>query len=154
MTKSKKVMTKSFSLRKYRAKRLHNEVVSLSNTYIHTYINRKTQSEKYVITQSYTVHKPHTGGYCKQNQYTLLNLSTGDKQNDVVIVNPKQQGKHENKYSPTLMCRFMIHMCTHIYIYSTYILTKYRARKSFMTRSFIFNTQNKSFHDRIISLVQ
>ena len=30
------------------------------------------------------------------------------------------------------------HICTHI-------LSKYRARKSFMTRSFLFNIQNKSF---------
>ena len=49
---------------------------------------------------------------------------------------------------------FMIHICTHIYIYSTYILTKYRARNSFMMRSFLFNTQDKRFHDRVTSLVQ
>ena len=36
----------------------------------------------------------------------------------------------------------------------TNILTKYRARKSFTTRLFLFNTQNKSFHDRLIYLVQ
>ena len=36
----------------------------------------------------------------------------------------------------------------------TDIITKYRARKSFMTRMFIFNTQNKSFHDRLIYLVK
>ena len=40
---------------------------------------------------------------------------------------------------------------THMY---THILTKYRARKSFMTKSFLFNRQNKSFHDRVVSLVQ
>ena len=32
----------------------------------------------------------------------------------------------------------------------TNILTQYRARKSFITRLFIFNTQNKSFNDRLI----
>ena len=32
----------------------------------------------------------------------------------------------------------------------TNILTKYRARKRFMTRLFIFNTQNKSFNYRLI----
>ena len=32
----------------------------------------------------------------------------------------------------------------------THILTKYRARKSFVTRSYLFNTQNKSFRDRVI----
>ena len=31
----------------------------------------------------------------------------------------------------------------------THILTTYRTRKSFTTRSFIFNMQNKSFHDRV-----
>ena len=36
----------------------------------------------------------------------------------------------------------------------TNILTKYRARKRFMTRLFLFNTQNKSFRDRLISLIQ
>ena len=40
-----------------------------------------------------------------------------------------------------------IHMYTHI-------ITKYRARKSFMMRSFVFNTQNNSFHGRLISPVQ
>ena len=40
---------------------------------------------------------------------------------------------------------------THMY---THILTKYRARNSFMTKSFIFNIKNKSFHDIVISLVQ
>ena len=36
----------------------------------------------------------------------------------------------------------------------TNILTKYRSGKSFMTRLFLFNTQNKSFHDRLIYLVK
>ena len=36
----------------------------------------------------------------------------------------------------------------------TNILTKYRAIKSFMTRLFLFNTQNKSFHDRLIYIVK
>ena len=34
------------------------------------------------------------------------------------------------------------------------ILTKYRSRKSFMTRLFIFNTQNNSFHDILIYLIK
>ena len=40
---------------------------------------------------------------------------------------------------------------THMY---THIITKYRARNIFMTKSFLFNIQNKSFHDRVISLLQ
>ena len=34
------------------------------------------------------------------------------------------------------------------------ILTKYRARNSFMTRLLILNTQDKIFHDRLIYLVK
>ena len=40
---------------------------------------------------------------------------------------------------------------THMY---TNISPKYRARKNFMTKSFLFNIQNKSSHDRFIYLVQ
>ena len=40
---------------------------------------------------------------------------------------------------------------THIY---THMLSKYRARKNFMTHSFLFIIQNKKFQDRVISLVQ
>ena len=39
--------------------------------------------------QSYTVHQPHTGIDCKYIQSALLNLSMGDKKNDVVVFNPK-----------------------------------------------------------------
>ena len=34
------------------------------------------------------------------------------------------------------------------------ILTKYRARNSFMKTLFLFNTQNKSFHGRLIYIVK
>ena len=36
----------------------------------------------------------------------------------------------------------------------TNIITIYRARKSFMTRLFLFNIEDKSFHDRLIYIVQ
>ena len=42
----------------------------------------------------------------------------------------------------------------HDTIMYTNILTKYRARNSFMTRLFIFNTKNKSFHDILIYIVK
>ena len=58
------------------------------------------------------------------------------------------QGKHELTYTHSIYVQ--IHD-TSMY---THILSKYRARKSFMTRSFLFKTQNKSFHDRGIYLVQ
>ena len=44
------------------------------------------------------VQETHMWSDCKQNKSALLNLSMGDKLNDAVIVNPKYQGKHENKY--------------------------------------------------------
>ena len=40
---------------------------------------------------------------------------------------------------------------TNIY---TNVQTKYRARNSFMTRLFLSNTQNKSFHGRLIYIVK
>ena len=36
----------------------------------------------------------------------------------------------------------------------TNIQTKYRERESLMTRLFLFNTQNKIFHDRLINLLK
>ena len=42
----------------------------------------------------------------------------------------------------------------YIQINKPYILTKYVAIKGFMTRSFLFNIINKSFHDRVIYIVQ
>ena len=36
----------------------------------------------------------------------------------------------------------------------TNIITKYMARKSFMKGLFLFNTQNKSLHEKLIYLVQ
>ena len=36
-----------------------------------------------------TVHQPHIGSDYDYNQYALLNPSMGDKQNDVVIFNTK-----------------------------------------------------------------
>ena len=66
--------------------------------------------------QSYTVHQPHVGRNCKYNQSVLLNLSTEDKHNEVVIVNTnnyKENMKIHIHIPGT--CRFMIHICTHIY---------------------------------------
>ena len=56
------------------------------------------------------------------------------------------QVKHETTYTHTI----------YVHIYDTHMYThirKCRARKSFMTIPFLFNIQNKSFHDRDISLV-
>ena len=56
---------------------------------MYTYINPQTHSGYRAIMQSYTVQQPHTEIDCKYNQSALLNLSMGDKQNDVVIFKPK-----------------------------------------------------------------
>ena len=42
------------------------------------------------------VQKPHTGIYCKYNESDLLNISMGDKQNGVVIVNPQKSKEKMN----------------------------------------------------------
>ena len=51
--KNKRVMKNSCYINKNRTKGLHSEVVSISNTYIQTYINPKTQSGDRARTQSY-----------------------------------------------------------------------------------------------------
>ena len=93
------------------------------------------------------VQQPHTGRYFEHNQFACLNLSTGGKHNNVVIVNPKNIKKHLKQIYATMYVQ--IHE-TNMY---THILTKYNTRKIFMTKLFLFNTQNKIFHDRLISLV-
>ena len=47
-------------------------------------------------------------------------------------------------------------MYVHIHDTNMYtnIQTKYRARDIFMTKLFLFNTQNNILHDRLIYLVQ
>ena len=66
----------------------------------------------------------------------------GDKQNYIVIVNNKNN-KENTKY---------IYATMHMQIYEshiyTHILTKYRARKSFVTRSI------NSFYNRVIFILQ
>ena len=47
----------------------------------------------------------------------------------------------QTEYEPT-----HIHIYVHIYIF-------FKSKGVFMTRSFIFHTQNKSFHDVVSSLV-
>ena len=54
-----------------------------------TYINPQTQSGDHTITQSYTAQQPPMGSGFKYIKSALSNLSMGDKHNDVVIVNTK-----------------------------------------------------------------
>ena len=71
----------------------------------------------------------------------------GDKKYDEDILNTNHyKGKIKLHIHIPYMCTFIIHMYTHI--------RKFRAGKSFMTKSFILNISNKSFHEVVISLVQ
>ena len=128
--KNYKCHEKVISVWLHRTKRLHYKVVSFRNTHMHTYINPQSQSGDRSITQYYTVQQPHTGSDCKYNQYSQLNLIMGYKQNDVVVINTKNNKEDKKLHIHT--------PCTQICIYSKYIITKYRERNSFMTRSFIF----------------
>ena len=83
----------------------------------------------------------------KYIQFSLLKLSMGDKKYNVVIINPRNY-KENMKLHIHIPCTFtfMIHICTQIYI-------NIGQERVFMMKSFLFNIQNKSFHDRVISLV-
>ena len=55
--------------------------------------------------------------------------------------------KNETKYTHTM----------YVHIHDTNMYTqifKYRSRKYFMTNELLFNIQNKSFYDRVISIVR
>ena len=94
------------------------------------------------------VQQPPTGNNCKYIQSALLNLSTVDKQYDVVIFNPNNY-KENMKLHIHIPCTltFIIHICTQIYINKVQgIFLK--------TNLFIFNIRNNSFHYRVISLLQ
>ena len=72
----------------------------------------------------------------------------GDKQNDVVIVNTKNNKEN-----------MKIHICNHIlgnllYTYVYKYTNLIQVKKTFMTRLFLFNIQNKNFHDIVVNLVQ
>ena len=107
-----------------------------------TYIDPQTQPGDFARIQSYRVQQPCTGSDCKYNQSTLLNLSTENKQNDVVIVNPKNN-KENMKIHIHIPCTFIfiIHISTHIYKVNT------GQETVFMAKLFLLNKQNKGFHD-------
>ena len=99
VNKSKSVIIKSFLSENIQPKWLHDNIVSLSHTYIHTYINPQTQYGYRATMQSYTAQQPHTGWDCKYIQVALLNLSMGDKHNDVVIFNTKNNKENMKKHT-------------------------------------------------------
>ena len=110
-------MTKSFSLQNKIAKGVHDEVIYFSNTYIYIYL--QTQPGDRAITQSYTVQQPHTGSNIEYNESIFLNLSMGDKQNYVVIINPKINKENMNIYIRKRVCANSGYTYIHIFnIYS------------------------------------
>ena len=85
---------------------------------------------------------------CKYKQSALLNLTTGYKQNDVVILNPNNYKENMKIHIQIpCTCKFMIHICTDIYALNT------GQENFFFIKSFIFNIQNNSFHYIVISIV-
>ena len=59
------------------------------NIYILTHKSIHKYSKDIVLQRSLIqVQQPSTGSNCKLIQYALLNLTTGDKQYEVVIINP------------------------------------------------------------------
>ena len=79
-------MTKSFLSKDYITQQLHNDAVSLINTYKKYIYQSATQLGDRMITQYYKVQQPPMESNCKQ--FALLNLSMGYTQNDVFIINP------------------------------------------------------------------
>ena len=73
----------------------------------------------------------------------------GDKHNDVVIFQYQIITRETLKYIHATMYAHI-----HDTLMYTHILTKYRARKSFIMSSFILNIQNNIFYYRVISIVQ
>ena len=106
MNKNEEFHEKFISIRKHITKRLHKNIVSLWNTYIHTYINPQTHSGDHAITWSYMLHQPRMGRNCTYNQYALLNLSTNMRK----LPNSKENIKN--------ICTTM---CVHIHDSHTYI---------------------------------
>ena len=82
-------MTKLFLSEIIEPKGYTTTSLSLRTTYICTYQSATHPGDRALIYY-YTVQQYHTGSYCKYNQSALLNLSTGDKQNDLVIINTKK----------------------------------------------------------------
>ena len=66
---------------------------------------------------------------------------------------PNNSGKHTNSciYTDIYTQKRYIYEYTYI---QTYTITKYRSERVFMMKSFIFYVKNKSFNDRVVSLVR
>ena len=94
-----------------------------------------------------TLKQPPTTSNCKYIQSALLNLRKGDKQYDLFIVNTSNY-EEKMRLHLHMPCAytFMVHICSHIYVNT--------GQEIFLTmESILVNIQNKSFQDRIFSLV-
>ena len=122
MNKKYECHDKVISLQKLRTKQLHDNFVSLSNIYIHTYINLQTQSGDHAIIQYYKAQQPCTKTDCKYNQYAVLNLIMGYKQNDLVIVNTKNNKENMKIYIHTpWVWEDSLYVYVHTYTYIQHI---------------------------------
>ena len=93
LIKSKSIMTNSFSLQKTNQTVTRQDL--LSQNYIYIYIYQSANPVRRLCKNSVLYGtETHTRVNCIWNQYFLLRRSMGDKQNDVVIVNPNN--KREN----------------------------------------------------------
>ena len=87
--------------------------------YIYIYKYLQSQPGDRATTQSYTVQQPHMGGNIEYNESILLNLSMGDKQNYVVIINPKINKENIKRYIRKRVCANSGYTYIHIFnIYS------------------------------------
>ena len=88
--------------------------LSVIHTFIHIY--QYTNSVwRPCDSEVLTVQQPHTMINSKWNKSALLNLSIGDKYNNVVIFIPQNNKENMNTHIlKKRMCGFMIHTYTYI----------------------------------------
>ena len=87
--KNERFTKKLFSVQKKGAKMVQNEVVSEQYIFIYIYQSSKPSLKGLYKKRSINGKASPTGSNIIRNQSALLNLSSGDKQNDVVFINTK-----------------------------------------------------------------
>ena len=89
---------------------------SLSEINIFIHINLAPNKETMQKNSLIMLHQNPMESDLKYNPLASLKLSKGYKQNNIVIFNPKNN-KENTKIHIHIpcMCRFIIHICTHIY---------------------------------------
>ena len=113
LIKSNSVMAKSFISKSIQPNGYRNTYIHI---YIYVYANCQTQSVDRMITQSYKLQQPNTVSDCKYIQSAISNLSMIERQDDVVIVNTKNNKENMKLHiCKPCTCIFIINICTHIY---------------------------------------